>query len=84
MPLTRLEHVNIRTHRLAEMRQWYATILSLKPGDRPPFSMQGAWMYLGELPIVHLVAVDTPHQGIDPKLEHFALSPPALLERGIR
>ncbi|GGX63579.1 diguanylate cyclase [Tateyamaria omphalii] len=75
MPIERLDHVNLRTTRLAEMIQWYEEILGLSAGARPAFSMDGAWLYAGEVAAVHLVAVeDDGAAGSETalKLEHFA------------
>ncbi len=60
MPLTAFDHVNIRTHRLEEMMAWYDDILGLSPGERPDFPFPGAWLYLGDQAMVHLVGVDAP------------------------
>jgi len=69
-----LDHVNLRTARLAEMRRWYIEILGLVDGERPPFDSTGAWLYAGESPIVHLVETPKhpPPEGAL-RLEHFAL-----------
>jgi catechol 2,3-dioxygenase-like lactoylglutathione lyase family enzyme len=72
MPLTRFEHVNLRTARLAEMVAWYEEILGLPTGPRPDFPFPGAWIYLGDLPVVHLVEVAQDPAATDPKIEHFA------------
>ncbi len=71
----KLDHVNIRTGRLEEMRKWYVDILGFTDGWRPPFSSPGAWLYAGDDPIVHLVGVNrTPGaEQADIRLEHFAL-----------
>jgi catechol 2,3-dioxygenase-like lactoylglutathione lyase family enzyme len=71
----KLDHVNVRTGRLEEMRKWYADVLGLKDGWRPPFPFPGAWLYAGDDPIVHLVGVEsTPVADEDDiRLEHFAL-----------
>ncbi len=55
--IERLDHVNLRTTRLAEMVAWYGRILGLEPGPRPPFGFAGAWLYGGGNPIVHLVEI---------------------------
>lgn len=52
-----LDHVNIRTPRVAELTEFYGRILGLVPGPRPPFSFPGAWLYCGERAVVHLVEV---------------------------
>ncbi|APX11507.1 VOC family protein [Tateyamaria omphalii] len=75
MAITRLDHVNLRTTRLAEMVHWYGDILGLRAGDRPNFTMDGAWLYAGDVAAVHLVAVEEDGAvGSETalKLEHFA------------
>ncbi|WP_241462612.1 VOC family protein [Tateyamaria sp. ANG-S1] len=75
MTIARLDHVNLRTTRLAEMSQWYDEVLGLRAGDRPNFAMDGAWLYAGDVAAVHLVAVeaeDAVGSEAALKLEHFA------------
>lgn len=74
MPVTAFDHVNIRTANLPEMIAWYGQILGLAPGPRPPFSMGGAWLYLGDQPYVHLVEVAAGKvaSGGACSLEHFS------------
>lgn len=90
MQLRRLEHVNIRTANLAAMTEWYGAVLGLPVGERPPFDVPGAWLYLGDMPIVHLVEEASTPEACDPRIEHFALSATGLAafidrldERGI-
>ncbi|MEM0924225.1 MAG: VOC family protein [Pseudomonadota bacterium] len=74
--MLRFDHVNLRTNRLAEMRDWYVDVLGLSEGWRPDFAFDGAWLYAGDLAIVHLIEVAA-EPGADPsdlKLEHFALA----------
>ncbi len=73
MPITAFDHVNIRTANLNAMTKWYEEILGLTSGPRPDFGFPGAWMYLGEHPVVHLVETATPPlAGGDVTLEHAA------------
>ncbi len=74
MQLGTLDHVNVRTAKVAEMRAWYARVLGMIDGDRPPFPFPGAWLYAGKNPVVHLVGVAAEPANTDPKLEHFAFS----------
>ena len=76
MNINKLDHVNVRTTRLDEMVEWYSSVLGMRSGMRPEFPFPGAWMYAGDLAVVHLVGVDEPGVGADQalKLEHFAFS----------
>ena len=80
MPLTVLDHVNMRTARLGEMTAFYAEVLGLRPGNRPPFSFGGAWLYCGGRAAIHLVEVDTTPQGTEPRIEHFAFKAEGLAD----
>ncbi|WP_323766450.1 VOC family protein [Marinovum sp.] len=71
--ITAFDHVNIRTANLEAMIAWYGDILGLHPGKRPPFAFPGAWLYLGDRAVVHLVGKSKPPEpGDDLTLEHFA------------
>lgn len=73
MTLTAFDHVNIRTANLDAMVAWYGAVLGLHPGPRPDFPFAGAWLYLGERAILHLVAADPPPApGESLGIEHFA------------
>ena len=48
LPLSFLDHVNIRTADLAGMEAFYETVLGLEAGPRPPFSVGGTWLYCGD------------------------------------
>lgn len=74
MPFHRLDHVNLVTANLPVMEDWYERILGMKKGDRPPFSVGGAWMYLDGFPIVHLVESSKERHTVEPKIEHFAIT----------
>ncbi|MEM9779274.1 MAG: VOC family protein [Pseudomonadota bacterium] len=71
--IERLDHLNIRTGQLDRMIAWYTEILGLKKGPRPDFGFPGAWMYAGDVAVVHLVETAPPKDpGEDLKLEHGA------------
>lgn len=80
MPLLAFDHVNVVTANLNAMVAWYEDILQMKSGKRPPFPFPGAWLYLGDTAIVHLVGADVEQQAIEPKIEHFAISAQGLDE----
>jgi catechol 2,3-dioxygenase-like lactoylglutathione lyase family enzyme len=78
--LSALDHVNIRTQRVDALATFYADILGLRRGPRPPFAFGGAWLYCGDRAVVHLVEVESSGVGPRPsaadpmelQLSHFA------------
>ncbi len=56
MTIVRLDHFNIRAPKkvIDEVTEFYGNILDLTPGPRPDFSIEGAWLYLGDHPYIHL------------------------------
>jgi catechol 2,3-dioxygenase-like lactoylglutathione lyase family enzyme len=73
MPLTHLDHVNLRTANVARMVQFYSNVLGLHAGPRPAFSFGGAWLYCGDCAVVHLVEVaEQPNPSGELRMEHFA------------
>lgn len=74
MQIKLLEHVNIQTTQLEMMERWYIEILELEKGYRPPFEINGTWLYGAGYPMIHLVEVDeAPERSDNPELEHFAM-----------
>lgn len=49
-----LNHVNILTDRVEETVAFFERVLGLKAGYRPDFDFDGAWLYAGERPLIHL------------------------------
>ena len=80
MPLAALDHINIRTARLGVLTDFYARVLGLKPGKRPPFDSGGAWLYCGDRAAVHLVEVSDSPEVPAPRIEHFAFRAENLAE----
>ena len=75
MTLTAFDHANVRTSNLDAMVTWYADILGLHAGYRPDFGFPGAWLYLGDLAVIHLVGTDEAPVARDDdnlRLEHLA------------
>lgn len=83
MPLIKLDHVNVRTGQIDAMVAWYSDILGMHSGERPNLTRPGAWMYVGDQAVVHLISIDG-DAGVgsetDLKLEHFALSASGMKE----
>ena len=58
MAVERLDHCSIRTTKLPETQRFYEAVMGFTPGPRPPFPFPGAWMYIGDTAMVHLVGYD--------------------------
>ncbi|MEN8934805.1 MAG: VOC family protein [Planktotalea arctica] len=80
MEIKTLDHVNLRTNRLDQMVQWYQDVLGLTAGQRPNFPFPGAWIYVGQDPVIHLVEVDKECASVESKIEHFAFRASGLEE----
>ena len=61
MGLANLDHYNINTSNIERSVAFYEDVLGLRKGARPDFGVPGAWLYLGETAVVHLIKLD--HQG---------------------
>lgn len=84
MKIKRLDHVNVRTSALDKMVEWYTRILGLRSGARPDFGFGGAWLYVNDDPVLHLVEMSEECASIEPKIEHFAFTAsgyPELIQR---
>lgn len=80
MTVKALDHINIRTARLGEMVAFYSEVLGMRPGVRPPFTFNGAWLYCGERAAVHLVEVSHAPQAGEPRIGHFAFQAAGLAD----
>jgi catechol 2,3-dioxygenase-like lactoylglutathione lyase family enzyme len=79
--LDRLDHVNLRTANLAGLVRFYTDVLGLREGARPPLGFPGAWMYLAERAVIHMVVVpEQPRPEGALRLEHFAFAGRGLSE----
>jgi catechol 2,3-dioxygenase-like lactoylglutathione lyase family enzyme len=75
MPVSQLQHINIRCADVEASRHFYVALLGLRDGPRPPFASQGYWLYLGSEPVVHLVQKRADEARLGPgtgELDHVA------------
>jgi catechol 2,3-dioxygenase-like lactoylglutathione lyase family enzyme len=70
MPLRRLAHYTVRASNLSVSTAFYADVLGLRPGTRPPFEFAGVWLYVGpeaqpgDQGCVHLIAAEETTGGL--------------------
>ena len=58
MQIGLIDHINIQTKDLEKTCRFYETVLGMKVGWRPPFPFPGAWLYVVDRPVVHLIGRD--------------------------
>src|SRR6185436_9025103 len=69
-----LNHANISTTRLQETVDFFVRVLGLTVGPRPNFvGFGGAWLYLGDQPVIHLVERSAPRDP-DGALDHVSFT----------
>ena len=59
MPLTQLEHYLVLTNDLDGTRDFYRDALGLREGARPPLGFPGYWLYVGDVPCIHIAEWNT-------------------------
>ncbi len=70
----KMDHFTIVTDQLEQTRQFYVELLGLEVGPRPPFPVDGLWLYSERHPVLHVIAVEKmpePRRGV---LDHMAFS----------
>lgn len=58
MAIKELNHINIRTDKMEETKDFFVDVVGLTIGWRPPFDSHGYWLYCADVPIVHLSLSD--------------------------
>ena len=80
MAISELNHINIRTDKMEETKDFFVDIVGLSIGCRPDFDSHGYWLYCGDVAIVHLSLSDpdgdprTIAAGRGEGLDHIGLS----------
>ena len=59
MPLTRMEHFLVLTDNIDATRDFYCDVLGMQVGPRPPLGFAGHWVYLGDVPCIHIAEWDS-------------------------
>ena len=55
MAVDALQHINLRSADVDRSRDFYVDVIGLTVGPRPPIASVGYWLYLGDVPVIHLV-----------------------------
>lgn len=73
MAIQGMNHFNVLTDDVEATRRFYVGIIGLTEGERPPLGFDGAWLYAGGRPILHVSAAKLPRDraGV---IDHMAFS----------
>lgn len=77
MKISGINHINITVtaDKLAAVVTFYEQVLGLKKGQRATSRRDGAWLYCGAQPIIHVSVVEqAPYAGADTIFNHVALT----------
>ncbi|MGF6773057.1 catechol 2,3-dioxygenase-like lactoylglutathione lyase family enzyme [Paraburkholderia sp. GAS199] len=69
-----LDHATIVTADLDTARRFFVDVAGLEDGARPPFSVDGYWLYANGRAVIHLIDATVPaHVGrTAPRIDHIA------------
>ncbi|RQS07087.1 extradiol dioxygenase [Burkholderia sp. Bp8998] len=69
------DHVTIVTDDIDGTRRFFDEVVGLDTGPRPPFSVDGYWLYLDSRPMIHVTRATLPAQNgrSAPRIDHIAL-----------
>ena len=80
MSIQAMNHFTVLARDLAATKAFYIGLLGFTDGPRPPFDFPGAWLYIGDQAVLHIIAgrpVPDPPAGV---LDHMAFSASDLAE----
>jgi catechol 2,3-dioxygenase-like lactoylglutathione lyase family enzyme len=52
--LNKMEHFLVMTYDVDATRDFYRDVLGFQEGPRPELGFLGHWLYLGEIPVIHI------------------------------
>jgi len=73
MSIVGMNHFNVLTDDVETTRRFYVDIVGLVEGDRPDLGFDGAWLYAGGRPILHVSKARLP-EGRAGVIDHMAFT----------
>lgn len=69
------DHATIVTDDIDGTRRFFDEVVGLDAGPRPPFRVDGYWLYLDSRPVIHVTRATLPAYGgrCAPRIDHIAL-----------
>jgi catechol 2,3-dioxygenase-like lactoylglutathione lyase family enzyme len=80
MPVSAMNHFTILTNDVPRTVDFYADLLGLAPGPRPPFDFPGSWLYAGGQAILHVIGGRSSAELKPGVIDHMAFTASGLRE----
>ena len=74
MTIRAMNHFTVLARDLAASKAFYIDLLGLADGPRPPFEFPGAWLYINEDAVLHIIAGRPVPEAPAGVLDHMAFS----------
>jgi catechol 2,3-dioxygenase-like lactoylglutathione lyase family enzyme len=74
MAITAMNHFTVLSHDLQATKEFYMKVLGLEEGYRPPLGFPGAWLYVGDQAVLHVIAGRAMPANAQGVLDHMAFS----------
>ena len=74
MSIQGMNHFTVLAQDLAATKAFYIGLLGFTDGPRPPFDFPGAWLYIGDHAVLHIVAGTPVPDSPAGVLDHMAFS----------
>jgi len=74
MKITGMNHFTVLSHDVDLTVSFYQKVLSLKSGYRPNLTFPGAWLYIEEKSVLHVIGVNSSEKLLEGVIDHIAFS----------
>ena len=74
MKITGMNHFTVLSHDVDLTISFYQKVLGLKLGYRPHLSSSGAWLYIEEKSVLHIIGVNSTDKLLEGVIDHIAFS----------
>ena len=74
MKITGMNHFTVLSHDIDLTISFYQKVLGLKSGYRPHLPSPGAWLYIEEKSVLHIIGVNSTEKLLEGVIDHIAFS----------
>ena len=74
MKITGMNHFTVLSHDVDLTVSFYQKVLNLKSGYRPNLTLPGAWLYIEDKSVLHIIGVNSRDKLLEGVIDHIAFS----------